>query len=238
MSSICSRPLSISVKVVNRKSAARAAKSRPGGEKAAFKVIGRGFCKGRGFARDIVQLVELAVEIEGLVLGVDARQDLEPFEALRVAVVDQIEPEHRELFGVPAANDVEPGPPVRGVVDGRERLGGEHRMRHRHMDGREQGDPLGDAREARREGQGLVRPFAAVELAAEALPAGDRQDELETGLVRHAGDLDDLRPERGPALGNARQSEAAIGVDREDAELEDVRAVHRMHEKPLASWSG
>ena len=42
ISAICSRPLSISVNVVNKQSAARAAKSRPGGENAAFSVIGRG----------------------------------------------------------------------------------------------------------------------------------------------------------------------------------------------------
>src|SRR5690606_27241552 len=87
----------------------------------------------------------------------------------------------------------------------------------------------------------LIGPFAAVHLAAEALPAGDRQDELQPGRVGHAGDVDDLVPLGLPALRHRRQRQAAIGVEREDADLEPVRPVHRMRigkthfEPPAAS---
>jgi acyl-CoA synthetase (AMP-forming)/AMP-acid ligase II len=48
MSAICAWLWSISTNVVNRQSAARAAKSRPGAENAAFNVTGQGCCNGLG----------------------------------------------------------------------------------------------------------------------------------------------------------------------------------------------
>ena len=155
MSSMCSRPLSISVKVVNRQSAAFAANSRPGGENAAFSVIGRGCCTGARFSRHGLQLVELAVVVERRIGRVDAVHDLEPFEPLRVALLDQLEPEHAELFRIPAAHDVQAGAPVRHVIDGGQRLGGEHRMHHRHVHGREHRDVLALRRRARPRGSSV-----------------------------------------------------------------------------------
>ena len=50
---------------------------------------------------------------------------------------------------VPAADDVEPGAPVRDVIDGRDRLGRERRRDQRHMDGREHADLLGERSDGR-----------------------------------------------------------------------------------------
>ena len=72
MSAICARPASISMKVVNRKSAARAAKSRPGGENPAFSVTGRGLLHRARQAGHAAQIVILAGEVERRRLGIDA----------------------------------------------------------------------------------------------------------------------------------------------------------------------
>ena len=47
--------------------------------------------------------------------------------------------------------------------------------------------------------------------------------------IRHLRDRDDVGPEREPALGHAGERQPAIGVEGENAELEGVRAVHRVH---------
>src|SRR5262249_28061269 len=57
-------------------------------------------------AGDILELIELAVVIERRVGGVDACDDLEPFKSLGVAILAQLQPEHREFLRIPSAKDV------------------------------------------------------------------------------------------------------------------------------------
>ena len=55
----------------------------------------------------------------------------------------------------------------------------------------------------------------------------------EWGFLRHLRDLDHLMPACRPALGHAGQGQAAIGIGREDAQLEPVGTVHRMDQARL-----
>ena len=65
-------------------------------------------------------------------------------------------------------------------------------------------------------------------LAAEAAPAGDRQKELQTGLVGDARRIEIVEPAGGPTFLDRSHGEPAVGVHREDAEFEPVRAFERM----------
>ena len=79
----------------------------------------------------------------------------------------------------------------------------------------------------------LEAPLPAVHLAAEALPAGDRQEELDARAVGHLRDLDHLVPTRRPPFGHAGQRQAAIGICGEDPQLEAIGTVHRVdHASP------
>ena len=91
--------------------------------------------------------------------------------------------EHVELFLVPAADDVEPGAAAADVVDRHQRLGREHRMDQRNVHGRKDRDVPGDCGHRRGVRQGFERRGAHLCFAAVALPARDRKNELDAGLV-------------------------------------------------------
>src|SRR5262245_55998379 len=71
-------------------------------------------------------------------------------------------------------------------------------------------------------GKRLERPLAAIHLAAKTLPAGNRQQKLDAGTIRHLGGLDDLAPTRGPAFWHAGERQPAVGIHGKYAELEPV----------------
>ena len=149
MSAMWPLPTSRSVKLVNRWSQFCAAKSRPGGPKAAFIVTGRGFCTEAGRLTAPFSLIMHAVKIDRRVAVVGLDDDVDPLLRLHIGIFHQRHAEHVELVRIPAANDVQSGAAVADVIDGRQRLCRIERMQQRHMHGHEQRDALGDAPQAR-----------------------------------------------------------------------------------------
>jgi hypothetical protein len=94
---------------------------------------------------DVLQGEIFAVVIERLGLGIDALEDRHPFGGIGIAfvVLAQRNPEHRELLDVPTGHDVDPEPPLADVVGRGDRLGREHGMDERNVDGRERDDAVG-----------------------------------------------------------------------------------------------
>ena len=175
-----------------------------------------------------LEVVVLALEVERLVGGVAALDDVDPLGRLDVALLAERHAEHRELLRVPAADDVQSRPSLGDVVDGGQGLGGVERMHDRHVHRHEQADPLGGAGEPGRPRKGLEGPFPHAVLAAEALPAGDGEEELDAGPVGDAGRVEIVVPPGAPALRHVGDGEAAIGVRGEDPQLEAVRPLQGM----------
>src|ERR1700722_15958995 len=117
--------------------------------------------------------------VEWRAAGEDALHDFGPLETLGIAVLDHRQAEQRELLRTPAADDIQAGAPARCMVHRRQRLRCEHWMYHRHMHGGEQRDALREASKCCGVSQRLKAPLAVVNLAAETLPARDRQEKLD-----------------------------------------------------------
>jgi hypothetical protein len=145
-------------------------------------------------------------------------------------VLGQRMAEHVELALIPSGDDVEPGAAAADVIDGDQRLGGKHRMHHRHMDRRKDRDLLRHRAQCGGKRKGLEAQRADIAFAAKSLPARNRQDELEAGAIDHLGDVGDLRPAGLPSLGYFRNRNPAVGVEREQAKLQPVGIVKRVGE--------
>ena len=96
-----------------------------------------------------------------------------------------LDAEHRELALVPADDDVQPEAAFADMVGGDHLLRRNDRIEQRRMHGAEHGDALGRGEQAGRPGDGLERRALVVGVAAVALPAPDREQEIDAGLVRH-----------------------------------------------------
>jgi hypothetical protein len=96
------------------------------------------------------------------------------------------------------------------------------------MHGAESGDALGRCQQAGRPGDGLERRTLVVGLAPVTLPPPDREQEVDTRLIRHARQPQIVGPAPAPALGylGDRPSRRAIGAEQADLEL--VGVVHRV----------
>jgi hypothetical protein len=101
-------------------------------------------------------------------------------------------------------------------------------MHHRHMHGGKDRDLLGHRQQRCGKGKGLVAQRADIELAAKSLPARDRQDEFEAGAVDHFCHFGNLGPARLPPLRHLGDRNAAVGVEREQAEFEFVGVMKRV----------
>ena len=137
---------------MNRQSTLLTAKLRPAGDEPALISIGDPHAPRSRLSVDILQTKIFAVVIKRAGLGIDPLQDRHPFGRIVVALVvlAKRNAEHRELFDVPAGHDVEPEPPLPDVIRGDDRLGGEHRMDQRHMNGGERDDVVRRSQQRRR----------------------------------------------------------------------------------------
>src|SRR5262249_57225345 len=63
-------------------------------------------------------------------------------------------------------------------------------------------------------------------IAAITLPAAYRQDEIDAGLIGHDGEVQTIRPTRGPAFRHLGGGAARGTIGSEHANLERVRVVH------------
>ena len=74
-------------------------------------------------------------------------------------------------------------------------------MEQRRVHGAEAGDARGGGEQAGRPGDGLQRLAVQIGVAAVALPAPDRQHEVDAGVVAHLGERKAILPARRPASG-------------------------------------
>ena len=188
---------------------------------------GQGLLQAQWISGQAAQFVKAAIPVEFRPALQKLAQDLEPFKPLLITLVaingDAMDV---ELVLVPAADDVEAGAPMGHMVEGRQRLGRESGAEQRRMHRDEQADPLGQGAYGCAMAEGLERVTKHIRLAAKALPLGHRQNEIDTSLIRHEADRDQIVPPGAPALGGFGDGEAAIAVGVEKAELEPIGAQH------------
>ena len=135
-------------------------------------------------------------------------------------VLALLDAEHLELALVPADHDVEPEAAFADVVGGDHLLGRDDRMKQRRVHGAEHGDALGRRQQAAGPGDGFERRLLVVGVAAVALPAADRQHEIDAGLVRHLRQAQIVGPGSGPALRHLGHGAARRAVRAEQPDLQ------------------
>jgi hypothetical protein len=130
--------------------------------------------------------------------------------------------EHLELVLVPTDDDVQSEAAFADVVGRHHLLGGDDGVEQRGVHGAEAGDPAGRCEQRSRPGDGLERGALVVGLAAVALPAPDRQHEVDAGRIGHAREPEIVGPGAGPAFRDLGHRAAGRAVCAEQAELEPV----------------
>ena len=188
-----------------------------------------GVAIGLGIGAHALAVEKPAREIEIAVLGPGPLDDVEPLlrVVITVVVLALRDAEHLELTLVPADHEVDAEAALADVVGGDELLGGDQGMKQRRVHRAEHGDALGGGQEAAGPGHGFERRAVKVGVAAIALPAADRQHEVDAGLVRHARELQAIRPAGRPPLRHLGGRAARRAVGAEDADLQRVGVVHR-----------
>src|ERR1700737_4071452 len=124
---------------------------------------------------------ELAREVEILTRRAGELDYVEPLLGIGVArlVIAQRCAEHLEFALVPAADEVEAKTPLADMVGGNELLGGDQRRGRWGRHGSEHNQPLGLGEQAACPGHRLERRTLIVGGTTIALPAADRQHELD-----------------------------------------------------------
>jgi len=175
------------------------------------------------------QFVELAVPVEQRAAFKQFGEDPVPFETLFVAPV-RVDGHamHVELVLVPPAHDIESGPSVRHMVDGRDRFRDECRRDQGDMNRREEADPFGGGPDGGAVSQRLERAPEIVRLAAQSTPLCHRKDEVDPGFVGHDRRLHHVVPLACPTFRCFADREAAVTIGIEQAEFEFVRAQYRI----------
>ena len=100
-----------------------------------------------------------------------------------------VDAHHAELFGAPAADQIDSPPPAADVVQRGAHLGRHQRMEYRHVHGRIHADGVRLGQQRGRPRHGFQRPAQKIRLAAEPAPAADRKQKIEP---RGLGRLRDL----------------------------------------------
>jgi hypothetical protein len=107
-----------------------------------------------------------------------------------------------------------------------------------HVDGAERHDALGRGQDARRPGQRLEAAAVMVVNAAVALPAAERQQEIEPRRIRHLRGGEVLFPRAFPPLRHPRRRQTAGTVHAEQPEFQGM-SVEVAHEiLPLGKFRG
>ena len=183
---------------------------------------------GLGQARTCFRRMKLPGEIELLFARPGELHRVEPFLRVFIAllVIAQRRAEHRELALVPAADDVEAEAAFADMIGGDEFLGRDQRMEERRMHRAEHGHAPRLGEEARGPAHGLERRALIVGVAAIALPAPDRQHEIDAGLVGHLREPHIVAPASRPALGNQGDGPSGGAIGAEQPELQAVRIMH------------
>jgi len=134
--------------------------------------------------------------------------------------------EHVELAFVPADNDVHSDAAFADMVGGDEFLGRYQRMKQRGVDRAENGHALSGAEKSDSPSDCFERTPVKIRATAVALPARDRQHEIETSIVGQLRQRETVGPACRPALRDfgGRAARRAIGAEQSD--LERVAIVH------------
>ena len=170
---------------MKRQSAWRAAKARPAGDDPALIKSGRPPFQGLGLPTTPCRWKYFPCVIERLGLGPDAFDDAEPLLGIGIALVmvAELDAEHLEFADVPARDDIESEASTADMVGADHGLCGEYRIDQRNVHGGEGDDVACCRKKPRRPGQGLETGALSVGDAAITLPARDRQQKFDAGLV-------------------------------------------------------
>src|SRR5438093_6316158 len=94
------------------------------------------------------------------------------------------------------------------------------------MDRTEYGNALGRGQQTRRPRLRFKSRAMEIGIAAITLPAAYRQDEIDAGLIGHAGEAQTIRPTCGPAFRHLGSRAARGTIGSEHPDLERVRVIH------------
>ena len=163
---------------------------------------GAGAAERLGLCADVLQFEIAAVEIELLRPGPGHVHYAEPFFGIVVALVmlALLHAEHLELAFVPAGDDVEAEASGADLVGGDHLLGCDDRVEQRRVDRAKHRDTFCCCKQACRPRNRLERGAVEIALAAVALPASDREHEVDAGIVCHLAELQAIGPARGPTF--------------------------------------
>jgi hypothetical protein len=131
-----------------------------------------------------------------------------------------------ELALVPADDDVDADAAFADVIRGDEFLGRDQRMKQWRVNGAEHRHALGGGEEANRPGDGFERTAVKIGVAAIALPARDRQHEIEAGFVGKLRQRQTIGPACRPPLRNFGRRAAGRAIGAEQSDLERIAIVH------------
>ena len=185
--------------------------------------------------------VEIAAVVVELVLRRPKQlQHVQPFGCVGIALVmfHDRGAKHLQLGREPAADDVQGKTAAGDVVDRRRLLGGDDRMKGRHMRGREHRRVIRGAADTGGPGEGFKTSAVEIGDAAEAAPARNRDERLEARVVGHAGQPLDVVPGGMEHAVDRGDRAGVVHVQAEQSELEAIVAVQSVrvtHENSRSS---
>src|SRR5947208_146085 len=147
-----------------------------------------------------LELEELSLKIEIAAFRPGLLDHVEPFlgESVTRIVLALRHAEHLEFPLIPADDEIDAEASLADVVGGHEFLGRDQRVEQGRVHRAEYGHALRRREEADRPGHGLQCAAVEIRVAAVALPATDRQNELDAALFPNAREAQAVRPTRGP----------------------------------------
>ena len=185
--------------------------------------------------------VEIAAVVVELVLRRPKQlQHVQPFGCVGIALVmfHDRGAKHLQLGREPAADDVQGKTAAGDVVDRRRLLGGDDRMKGRHMRGCEHRRVIRGAADTGGPGEGFKTSAVEIGDAAEAAPARNGDQGLKARVVGHAGQPLDVVPGGMEYAVDRGDRAGVVHVQAEQSELEAIVAVQSVrvtHENSRSS---
>src|SRR5215469_1305821 len=170
--------------------------SLTGRRRAGIHDQGAGAAIGFRLAANAFHIEVLAVKIEILTVGPDHFDDVDPFLRIIVTLLMRalLDAEHVELALVPADYDIESKAALADMIGSDHFLRRDHRIENRRVDGAEHRDALGAGEQGACPGDGFERGSLIVGDPAISLPAADRKEKIDAGLVCQQSQFLVIRP--------------------------------------------
>src|SRR5262249_41882191 len=139
---------------------------------------------------------ELSLEIEVALVRPGPLHNIEPFlgEVIARVVLTLGDAEHLEFTLVPADHKVDAETSFADVVDGYKLLCGDQWVEQRRMHCAKDNEAFGSRKQTGSPGDGLERCAMKIGFPPVALPAADRQHEIDPGLLGHARESEAIGP--------------------------------------------